>query len=164
MWHPEELPATKTYIDQSGKICLIRTMLDGDYRITAGTIDGMIEALADLATPDSFFVDDWLVCFRAFTTAIYFFDRMSDRFSNKDNCMIMLMEEDAAGSPFSTGHLSATVETVPLKTSDGGGTPLAAAGPASASPPASPRARALTADEVRMVQTRCAPLRPSAGV
>ena len=50
-WHPEELPATKSYTNSLGKICLIRTMIDGDYRITTGTIDGLVEALADLNTP-----------------------------------------------------------------------------------------------------------------
>jgi hypothetical protein len=50
-WHPEELPSTKTYVNSLGQICLLRTMQDGDYRITAGTVDGLVEALADLNTP-----------------------------------------------------------------------------------------------------------------
>ena len=50
-WHPEDLPPTKSYVNSLGKICLIRTMMDGDYRITTGTIEGLVEAVADLHTP-----------------------------------------------------------------------------------------------------------------
>ena len=98
-WRPEDLPPTRTFVNAQGKISLIRTMLDGDYRISAGTLDGLIEALADLQTPgrrgvgqcmqsrrtltrpphaktlarpatatDSFFIDDFLMAYRAFVT------------------------------------------------------------------------------------------------
>ena len=52
--NPESLPEIVTKADESGVPVLIRTMQNGKYQITAGTIDALVESLADNTQPGFF--------------------------------------------------------------------------------------------------------------
>jgi len=51
--NPEELPQTITRKNENDEPILIKTMQNGKYQITAGTIDALVECLADHNQPGS---------------------------------------------------------------------------------------------------------------
>jgi len=65
-YNPEELQEQQLKTDSEGKPRLIKLLLNGQYQITAGTIDGLVEALADENAPGA--------CNRSVLTAKHSFD------------------------------------------------------------------------------------------
>jgi hypothetical protein len=82
--------------------------------------------------PDTRFIDDALMAYRAFMTKHALFDKLCARYVNADGTLIMLTEEDP--------HKEAADTTEPLRDPD--------------APPPVPRGRKLTLEEVSIVRMR----------
>lgn len=80
-YNPEQMPETVTKTDENGIPVLIRTMIDGKYQITAGTVDALIESLADHQQPDSLYIDVFLQTYRNFLTPLDLMTKLRKRFS-----------------------------------------------------------------------------------
>lgn len=50
VWNPDLMPATSTR-SEGGRTVIVRTMSEGKYQITAGTVEALVEALADESAP-----------------------------------------------------------------------------------------------------------------
>jgi len=90
--NPEALPETVTKADENGTAVLIRTMQNGKYQITAGTVDALIEALADQTQPDSLYIDVFLQTYRNFLTPALLLEKLKARFALKS--MKVVKEEE----------------------------------------------------------------------
>lgn len=77
----EELPEQQIKVDANGRPRLIKSMVDGQYHITTGTIDGLVEALADENAPDTLFIDDFLLTYRVFVSSSVLFDKLAARYN-----------------------------------------------------------------------------------
>jgi len=67
-------------------------MQNGKYQITAGTVDALIEALADQTQPDSLYIDVFLQTYRNFLTPALLLEKLKARFALKS--MKVVKEEE----------------------------------------------------------------------
>lgn len=66
--------------DQFGRVVLNKTLKNGQYEITAGTLEALVEALADEKTPDTIYIEVFLLTFRHFTTPARVLELLHKRF------------------------------------------------------------------------------------
>jgi hypothetical protein len=69
--------------DQWGRLVLVRQLKEGKHDITAGTIEALVEALAEDAPPDTLYIEVFLLTFRHFTTAAHVLELLHKRFRIK---------------------------------------------------------------------------------
>jgi len=98
----DELPETITKSDETGKPIIVKTMQDGKYQITAGTLDALIEALADQNQPDSQYIDVFLQTYRNFTTPPELLSKLKARFCQDKMRVIKEVQPTKKDTPAST--------------------------------------------------------------
>ena len=91
--HPQEPPLTvKTYDagcdgdgNGNGNVMLVRQWKQGKYDITAGTVEALVECLAEeTAPPDTMYIEVFLLTYRHFTTPRRLMELLRARFHSRD--------------------------------------------------------------------------------
>jgi hypothetical protein len=75
-----ELPPVDKKFDAYGREILIKNAKNGKYEITAGTIEALVECLAEEAPPDTIYIEVFLLTFRHFMTPAQFMKQLHARF------------------------------------------------------------------------------------
>ncbi|KCV70637.1 hypothetical protein, variant [Fonticula alba] len=80
LYNPSSMEEITNRFDKNGKVILNRRMIENRYQVSTGTLEGLIDYLADLNSPDSMFINDFLQSFRNFMTPTALFERLTNRF------------------------------------------------------------------------------------
>lgn len=76
---PAEPEVIKKY-DEWGREILIKNHRNGKYEITAGTLQTLVESLAEEASPDTIYIEVFLLTFRHFMTPVQLLSLLQKRF------------------------------------------------------------------------------------
>eukprot|EP00732_Lithocolla_globosa_P002602 Lithocolla_globosa_v1_NODE_1757_length_2360_cov_9.253796.p1 type:complete len:706 gc:universal NODE_1757_length_2360_cov_9.253796:2264-147(-) len=96
----DDLPATIMKVSPSGETLMIKTMLDSRYQVTAGLVEQLIENLADENSPDSLYINDFLLSYRDFLSPENLLSQLSERFFAKE---ISVIPEEVIKTGAATG-------------------------------------------------------------
>ena len=75
-----ELPPVDKKHDKWGREILIKNLKNGKYDITAGTVEALVESLAEEAPPDTIYIEVFLLTFRHFMTPVQLIKLLEARF------------------------------------------------------------------------------------
>lgn len=67
--------------DSWGREVLIRNLKNGSYEITAGTVEALVDALAEESPPDTIYIEVFLLTYRHFSTPATILELLRNRFA-----------------------------------------------------------------------------------
>jgi hypothetical protein len=70
--------------DEAGREILIKNYKNGKYEITAGTVEALVDALTEEASPDTLFIEVFLLTFRHFSTPETLLSLLRKRFNSSN--------------------------------------------------------------------------------
>lgn len=76
----EEQPAVKKWTDEFSRDILIKNFRKGKYEITAGTIESLVQSLAEDAPADTIYIEIFLLTFRHFSNPLEVLGLLQNRF------------------------------------------------------------------------------------